>query len=213
MQNNSVNKNQGDIMKETTVKYFNNTAKDYDNSHDGKFVNCMYQEIIDRVRNLEGIKILDLGCGNGNIINLLKKERKADYYGLDISENMIEEAKKKCGEDVKFTVGDSENLPYQDGQFDIIICNASFHHYTNPESAIKEIKRVLKTGGTLILGDPTVPELLRGLFNKMLPYTDSGDFKIYGKKDIVPIFKAQGFEIENWKKLNYRTFIFNAKKK
>lgn len=213
MQNNSVNKNQGDIMKETTVKYFNNTAKNYDNSHDGKFVNCMYQEIVDRVRKLEGDKILDLGCGNGNIINLLKKEREASYYGLDISENMIEEAKKRCDEDVEFTVGDSENLPYQDGQFDIIICNASFHHYTNPESAIKEIKRVLKTGGTLILGDPTVPELLRGLFNKMLPYTDSGDFKIYGKKDIVPIFKAQGFEIENWKKLNYRTFIFNAKKK
>ncbi|WP_330654527.1 class I SAM-dependent methyltransferase [Intestinibacter bartlettii] len=213
MQNNSVNKNQGDIMKETTVKYFNNTAKDYDNSHDGKFVNCMYQEIIDRVRNLEGDKILDLGCGNGNIINLLKKERKADYYGLDISENMIEEAKKKCGEDVKFTVGDSENLPYQDGQFDIIICNASFHHYTKPEVAVKEIKRVLKSGGTLILGDPTVPELVRGFFNKMLPYTDSGDFKIYGKKDILPIFEAQGFEIENWKRLNYRTFIFNAKKK
>lgn len=213
MQNNSVNKNQGDIMKETTVKYFNNTAKDYDNSHDGKFVNCMYQEIIDRVRNLEGDKILDLGCGNGNIINLLKKERKADYFGLDISENMIEEAKKKCGEDVKFTVGDSENLPYQDGQFDIIICNASFHHYTQPEVAIKEIKRVLKSGGTLILGDPTVPELVRGLFNKMLPYTDSGDFKIYGKKDILPIFEAHGFKIEDWKRLNYRTFIFNAKKK
>ena len=213
MQNNSVNKNQGDIMKETTVKYFNNTAKDYDNSHDGKFVNCMYQEIIDRVRNLEGDKILDLGCGNGNIINLLKKERKADYFGLDISENMIEEAKKKCGEDVKFTVGDSENLPYQDGQFDIIICNASFHHYTKPEVAIKEIKRVLKSGGTFILGDPTVPELVRGLFNKMLPYTDSGDFKIYGKKDILPIFETHGFKIEDWKRLNYRTFIFNAKKK
>ena len=213
MQNNSVNKNQGDVMKETTVKYFNNTAKDYDNSHDGKFVNCMYQEIIDRVRNLAGDKILDLGCGNGNIINLLKKERKADYFGLDISENMIEEAKKKCGEDVKFTVGDSENLPYQDGQFDIIICNASFHHYTKPEVAIKEIKRVLKSGGTLILGDPTVPELVRGLFNKMLPYTDSGDFKIYGKKDILPIFEAHGFKIEDWKRLNYRTFIFNAKKK
>lgn len=212
MNGNSI-KNQGDIMKESTVKYFNDTAKDYDNSHDGKFVNCMYQEIVDRVRNLKGDKILDLGCGNGNIINLLKKEREASYYGLDICENMIEEAKKKCGEYVKFTVGDAENLPYKDDQFDIIICNASFHHYTKPEVAIKEIKRVLKSGGTLILGDPTIPGLVRGLFNKMLPYTNSGDFKIYGKKDIVPIFESQGFEIDNWKKLNYRTFIFNAKKK
>lgn len=75
MNDNSI-KNQGDIMKESTVKYFNDTAKDYDNSHDGKFVNCMYQEIVDRVRNLKGDKILDLGCGNGNIINLLKKKEK-----------------------------------------------------------------------------------------------------------------------------------------
>ncbi|WP_455541996.1 class I SAM-dependent methyltransferase [Intestinibacter sp.] len=213
MKDNCINKNQGDIMKQTTVKYFNNTAEDYDNSHDGKFVNCMYQEIIHRVRNLKGEKILDLGCGNGNIISMLKKEREASYYGLDISENMIKEAKKKCGEDVNFTVGDAESLPYSDNQFDIIICNASFHHYTKPEVSVKEIGRVLKKAGTLVLGDPTIPWPIRPLFNKMLPYSNSGDFKLWAKKDIVPMFETWGFEVNNWKRINYRTFIFNAKKK
>ena len=46
-----------------------------------------------------------MGCGNGNIISLLKKERDAFYYGLDISKNMIEEAKKRCGEDVDENAG------------------------------------------------------------------------------------------------------------
>ena len=46
-----------------------------------------------------------MGCGNGNIISLLKKERDAFYYGLDISKNMIEEAKKRCGEGVDENAG------------------------------------------------------------------------------------------------------------
>lgn len=199
-------------IKETTIKYFNDTAKDYDNGHDGKFVSCMYQEILDRVNKLEGNTILDLGCGNGNVISLLKKEREAFYYGLDISQNMIEGAKKRCGEEVDFVLGDAENLPYPDDKFDIIICNASFHHYPRPKVAVSEIKRVLKKNGTLILGDPTVPGIFIKIFNKMIQYSNSGDSRIWYKKDIVPLFENAGFKVYDWKKINYRTFIFNAKK-
>ena len=70
---------------------------------------------------------------------------------------MIESAQKKLGEKVILEVGDAEKLPYAENQFDIVICNASFHHYPNPDRVLSEIKRVLKIEGILILGDPTAP--------------------------------------------------------
>ena len=86
-----------DTSKKITTDYFNKTAEDYDTSHDGKFVQCMYREILARVPDTRGQRLLDLGCGNGNILKTLNERILAEYYGLDISEKMIEEAGKKLG--------------------------------------------------------------------------------------------------------------------
>ena len=59
-------------MQEKTKSYFDKEAKEYDSSSDGKFVKCMYSEIVSRVMELQGRKILDLGCGNGNVIRMLQ---------------------------------------------------------------------------------------------------------------------------------------------
>ena len=45
---------------------------------------------------------------------------------------MIEEAGKKLGKAARLQVGDAEQLPYKDNFFDVVVCNASFHHYPNP---------------------------------------------------------------------------------
>ena len=59
-------------IKKNSELHFNEIAKNYNNSHDGKFVKCMYDEIIDRVLKKQPKDILDLGCGNGNILSILK---------------------------------------------------------------------------------------------------------------------------------------------
>lgn len=195
-----------------TRQHFDQTAEDYDNSHDGKFVQCMYEEIISRALTLEGNSILDLGCGNGNIIRMLESKKEAEYYGLDLSESMIEQAKKRVSSGVKLEVGDAIQMPYPDESFDLIICNASFHHYTQPGKAVSEIRRVLKTGGVLILGDPTLPKLLLPVVNAFMPWSDSGDYKLYGKKSITFLLETNGFTAGQWRRINYRTFVLNAKR-
>ena len=93
-----------DTSKKITTDYFNKTAEGYDTSHDGKFVQCMYREILARVPDTKGQRILDLGCGNGNILKTLKERIPAEYYGLDISGKMIEEAGKKLGKAAQLQV-------------------------------------------------------------------------------------------------------------
>ena len=190
--------------KQTTIDYFNSTAKDYDQSHDGKFVECMYEDIVNRVLDLKPKIILDLGCGNGNIIARLQKRLNANYYGLDISEAMITQAEKRL-HDVHFMVGDAEKMPYVADKFDVIICNASFHHYPHPKAVICEMQRVLKKDGTLILGDPTAPfKVLTGFLNSAMAH-------IYHKSEIIDLLSQEGFQVYGWAKPNYKSFVLNAR--
>ncbi|WP_276850655.1 class I SAM-dependent methyltransferase [Enterocloster lavalensis] len=200
-------------FQEETRRYFDRLAKDYDDSCDGRFVRCMYREVIRRAVSLPGDRVLDLGCGNGNLIRMLGEVKQVSCWGADLSPQMIREAGKNLGEGVNLAVADAASLPYGDGQFDIVICNASFHHYTEPERAVEEIRRVLRTGGTLILGDPTIPgRLARKLLNQSVHKRDSGDFKIYGKAEITSLFSTRGFRVHSWKRINYRSFVFEAEK-
>lgn len=99
-----------------------------------------------------GDTVLDLGCGNGRLIKVLKKY-KIKYFGLDISEKLIEIAKKQYPK-YKFEVGDILSLPYSDNFFDKVFAIRIFHHIPSEDfrlQALKEIKRVLKPKGLLIL--------------------------------------------------------------
>lgn len=76
----------------------------------------MYQELLWRVEETKGRKILNLGCGNGNVLAELQKLPELELHGLDLSEEMIREA-KKLSDKVPLRVGDAEQLPYEEGSF------------------------------------------------------------------------------------------------
>lgn len=197
--------------KELTQKHFDETAGDYNTSHDGKFVKCMYDEILERVVAINPETVLDLGCGNGNVLEKIMETSNAKLFGLDLSLKMIESARKKLADTVELKVGDAEKLPYTENQFDVVICNASFHHYPNPERVLSEIKRVLKRGGILVLGDPTAPfKWYLKILNWGLKWSNSGDFRIYGEKEITTLLSKNGFEVSEWKKIKNRAFVINA---
>ena len=112
----------------------------------------------------EGDKILDLGCGNGRLYELLKN-KPIEYYGIDNSEKLIEIAKNRYLRPVRkssisnrakasFQVVDALNLPFPENFFDKVVSVAVFHHIPSKDlrlQFLKEIKRVLRAGGSLIL--------------------------------------------------------------
>lgn len=60
---------------------------------------------------------------------------------------MLKVAKRKLPESVFLTEGSSDNLSYDDGGFDVVTCVQSFHHYPQPEKAMAEAYRVLRSNG------------------------------------------------------------------
>lgn len=203
--------NNKNIFKENSKINFNNHAEVYNESHDGKFVAPMYDEIINRIMNTNAKKILDVGCGTGNVLIKLSGNKDLSLHGLDISEKMIEIAKKNLGDKAELKAGDSEYMPWEDNSFDVIVCNASFHHYPNPEKVLIEMKRVLKSSGTLIIGDPTAPIIYRQMINLYCKISNNGDYRIYSKKEIEELLIKCGFKPFNFVKINYKSFAINAK--
>lgn len=101
---------------------------------------------------IPGEKVLDLGCGHGRFIEFLNK-KNINYFGVDSSEKMIEIAKNKYPYG-NFQITDILKTPFSDNFFDKVVCFAVFHHIPSEEIRLlflKEIKRILKKGGALIL--------------------------------------------------------------
>lgn len=104
-------------------------------------------------------RLLDVGCGTGNLLATLAAFGDADeLVGLDYSEEMVRLATDKLaaleqGERLRVVHGDAEHIPYADASFDIITCCNSFHHYPHQPEVIREFHRVLRPGGRLILID------------------------------------------------------------
>ncbi|MBU3153693.1 methyltransferase domain-containing protein [Clostridium estertheticum] len=202
-------KSNKDVFKENSKINFNKQAESYDESHDGKFVAPMYNEIISRIMLIKPEKLLDVGCGTGNVLMKLVGNN-IELYGLDLSEKMIEVAQKNLDNRAELRVGDSECMPWGNNTFDVIVCNASFHHYPNPEKTLLEMKRILKFNGTLIIGDPTSPVVIRKILNLYCKRSSSGDYKIYCKKEIEKLLIKCGFKPSNFKKINNKSFAINA---
>ncbi|MGL4732748.1 MAG: class I SAM-dependent methyltransferase [Fusobacteriaceae bacterium] len=181
-----INKSRG--YKKNTVDFFNKMAE---KNHGDSYRH--YATVLSWISVEEDKKILDLGCGKGELLEQIK--RKFDnfqLFGVDISPKMIEKARLK-NDEIEFKVGDSENLDFSDNFFEVVTCLNSFHHYENPEKSLAEMYRVLAPEGNLILGEIYIVEILRGLINSTLPYGNTGDFRIYSPAEIKSLFQKAGF--------------------
>ena len=99
-----------------------------------------------------GQAVLDLGCGNGRLLELLK-DYKVDYLGVDFSENLIREAQAKWP-DKKFKAADLAELGDLKEKFDLIFCVATLHHIPSDklrQQVLINIKNNLKPDGKLLM--------------------------------------------------------------
>lgn len=197
-------------IEKITEHQFDQWADKYDRS----IWNTYFIKSIKRATRLANIqkpsKVLDLGCGTGNLsimlaINPLIKE----IVGIDISQKMISQAKLKqrnlgVSEKVKFLVGNSNNLNFTDNYFNYVFCLNSFHHYSNQNKVLREVFRVLKKGGRLILLDPFRDNILREIWTIFLKKIFKEEYANYHSKySIKTMLLNSGFH-----NLHQETFLY-----
>jgi ubiquinone/menaquinone biosynthesis C-methylase UbiE len=116
--------------------------------------------IVEMAKIEPGDKVLDVGCGTGNLTLTAKIYAGASgsAYGIDASPEMIDVARKKAkrsGSAAVFEVGLVEKIAYPDATFDVVISRLVIHHLPDDlkRRAFAEIFRVLKPGGRFFLAD------------------------------------------------------------
>ena len=100
--------------------------------------------------------VLDVGCGTGEFEQLVLSDRPTQrIVGVDISDKMLAIAQQKCQAypNVEFHIASATALPFASNSFDAIVSASAFHYFDDPLAALKEMKRVLKPDGTVIILD------------------------------------------------------------
>lgn len=97
------------------------------------------------------LKILDLGCGDGRSVAVWSLYGVP--FGLELSPEAVREA-TRCFPEFKIIEGDATNIPFEDNSFDIVINQEVIEHIENQELLLRECRRILKSGGHLILTTP-----------------------------------------------------------
>jgi methionine biosynthesis protein MetW len=146
--------------------------------------------------------VLDIGCGNGCISELISRNNN-EVYGVDISDNALEVARSRGIKASRLDI-ECEKLPFPDSRFDAVVCAEIIEHIFDTDGFLDEIKRVLKPGASLIITTPNLATLGRRLLLSlgMNPHIEvsldplaSGHIRYFVKGTLVYLLQAHGFEV------------------
>ena len=153
--------------------------------------------------NLKSKTILDLGCGNGEVLTAIARQNPKLIIGIDTDTQALKNCKKKtrCLINVKVEFGNAQSLKYKNNSFDIIYSIGLIEHFCYPTIIMKEAKRMLKPNGTLIIAVPNGKCLWRELKLIIKP-SEIWELK-YSIKTLSNLLKNNGFKNREVKCLNY----------
>ncbi len=154
--------------------------------------NAMYKNTVSLLDITENDNILDIGYGNGYLLECIYKKTKANLYGIDVSEDMKIEATKRnqvAMRDGKLFLetGDCCDLKYSDNYFGAVTSINTIYFWSDAVKGLTEIHRVLKAGSSFYNVAYT-----KDWLNK-LSYTEKG-FKKYEQEQLIEFGKKAGFE-------------------
>lgn len=153
--------------------------------------------------------VLDIATGGGHTA-LKFAPHVANVIASDLTPNMLEQAKTfitgQGVTNVDFKLADAEDLPFDDGQFDLVTCRIAPHHFPDVQQFVNEAVRVLKPGGLFLMQDQVLPEDYDAAryvdaFEKI---RDPSHHRVYSEREWVDLFGAAGLTVEHTEQISKR---------
>ncbi len=203
------------MYKKTTTKLLQKVVGDYNNISENFHQTRKYpwEEFNKFLKYIKDEDILtDLGCGNGRFYDFIKQHKKINYIGIDNNKKLLKKAKLNTSKktSAKFIYGDLLKIPLKETSIDTAVSIASLHHIPSKklkEKSIKEIKRILKDDGILII---TVWNLFQKKYKKYIFQSYLRFFYTLGKYNFRDTFIPWG---KTGTKRYYYAFKFKELKK
>lgn len=152
--------------KEEVAQMFNNISARYDflNHFLSLGIDHIWRrKAVNKLREIQPKRILDLATGTGDFAIALLKLNPTQIIGMDISSGMLDVGKNKMkaknvSHIIDMQLGDSENMPFEDGYFDAVTVGFGVRNYENLEKGLTEMLRVTRSGGKIVILEFSKPK-------------------------------------------------------
>jgi len=156
--------------------------------------------------------MLDLACGPAILLASLASTMRLSV-GVDVTPKMIQMARATCraagSANAQFVESLAERLPFATAAFDCVVTRLSIHHFSDPLVVLREVKRVLKSDGLLVIGDLISSDdpAERRLHNALEQLRDPTHIRMLPASELLAVVDAAGFRVtatDHW--LQHRQF-------
>lgn len=159
------------------------------------YVEASVEETLGRLPPHAGGNLLDIGCGTGAFLHAVSaRHPDMEIAGVDVSPDMLAIARRRLPEDAMLQVASADALPFPDASFDIVVTTNAFHFFRAPDAALREISRVLRPGGAVVVTDWCDDYLTCRVCDRLLRVFTAAHHRVYGSAECRGLLERQGFD-------------------
>ncbi len=165
------------------------------------------KDLVRRIRRADIRTALEIACGTGRVTSHLRKALLPDAHltATDLNADMIAIAREVVpAKDIEWAVADALELPFEDGRFDLVVCQFGLMFVPDKDRALSEVYRVLKPGGQVLLNtwdklenNPAfflADQIVSGYFPEEPPLFFHVPFSLHDEKELALLFERAGFK-------------------
>ena len=176
-------------------------ASKYDRKWAG-YVEATIRETLRRMPLGPGDRILDVACGTGALLRAVAASAKASDFrvtlaGVDATPEMLEVANARIGSSAELKHASAESLPFEDEAFDTVVTTNALHFFRQPENALREMWRVTKPGGRVVVTDWCGDFVSCRICDGVLRVISPAHHRVYDTRGCRELLKDAGFQSIN----------------
>jgi SAM-dependent methyltransferase len=146
-------------------------------------------------------RVLDLGCGGGHV-SYRAAPHVAEVVACDVTASMLEAVAATAAErglsNITVQLAAAENLPFPDASFDVVLCRFTAHHWHDLEAGLRQVRRVIKSGGRAIVVDTVAPadRMLDTHLQAIELLRDASHVRNYSVAELIAALSRAGFAVD-----------------
>ena len=175
------------------VAKYGRLAADYDRRW-SSYLEASLRETRKRLDLGSGLSVLDVGCGTGTLLKDLSLSAPSLHLvGVDPTVEMLQVARISLGDRVMLVESYAEQLPLATQTFDAVVSMSTLHYFTDPAGALKEMARVLRPGGQVVVTDWCADYLLCRCSEPLIRVLHPVSFRTYRQAELKDLLIESGF--------------------
>ena len=160
------------------------------------------ERLVNAIEPAPEVRALEIATGPGHVAMALAA-RCREVIGVDLTDAPLAIAERARSErgvaNLHFQRADAEQLPFADGEFDVVLCRFAFHHFEDPAVPLLEMRRVCRAGGRVAVEDLVASEIpaRAEFYNRFERLRDLSHTRALPMSELLRMFGDQGLEIES----------------